>query len=370
MTETVDRKTALYEEHVRLGARIVSFGGFLMPLQYTGQIAEHRAVRTGLGLFDLSHMGEFRIRGAGAPAAVDRLVTNRILGTEPGRVVYSPMCRPEGGIVDDLLVYHLAPDEVLLVVNASNIAKDRAWVREHLPNSLEFTDESEGIALVAVQGPRVEPFLDPMTPTPLADLAYYSAVRSEVAGIPVLLSRTGYTGEDGFELYVASDRAPELWGRLREAGGEGLTPVGLAARDTLRFEMGYCLYGNDIDETTNPLEAGLGWTVKFKKDAFVAKEALEAVRAAGVTRRLVGLDPGGGRAVPRKGYPILADGKPVGSVTSGTFAPSVGRGLALGYVARSHSGAGAAVGIDIRGRVVDAAVTRPPFYTSGSRKTH
>jgi len=364
------RRTALYAQHVELGAKMVPFGGFVMPLQYSGQIAEHQAVRGGLGVFDLSHMGEFLIRGDGAAAAVDRLITNRVAGTEIGQVVYSPMCRPDGGIVDDLLAYHLADDEVMLVVNASNIDKDREWVVGHLPSEFAFSDVSEDTALIAVQGPDTEPFLSGLTDADLGAVRYYRAIPARVADHDVLLSRTGYTGEDGFELYVPANRAAALWERVLEAGAErGMVPVGLAARDTLRFEMGYCLYGNDIDDTTSPLEAGLGWTVKLDKDDFIGRDALVKQKGAGVARKLVGLDPGGEtRSVPRAGYAIHAGGTAVGRVTSGTFSPSLGRGLAMGYVPAAQAGPGTEVAIDIRGKEAGARVVRPPFYTQGSRK--
>jgi len=363
-----EKETALYARHRKLGARMVPFAGYLMPLQYSGQIAEHEAVRAGLGIFDLSHMGEFRLTGAGALAAVDRLVTNRVTGTEPGQAVYSPMCLESGGIVDDLIVYHL-PDSVLLVVNAANLDKDEAWVREHLPEPVAFRNESDETSLIAVQGPGTERFLAGLTTADLAAMETYTARGGTVAGVEALISRTGYTGEDGFELYVRNDRAPELWDRLLDEGRTpGITPVGLAARDTLRFEMGYCLYGNDIDETTTPLEAGLGWTVKTAKDAFIGKDALVAQKASGIPRRLVGLTPAGERVIPRKGYAIRSGNGAAGSVTSGTFAPSLSRGLAMGYVDAAHAAAGAGVTIDVRGRPEAAAVTRLPFYTRGSRK--
>jgi aminomethyltransferase len=370
MTDHHARKTALHDRHVSLGARMVPFAGFQMPLQYAGQLAEHRAVRGRLGMFDLSHMGEFRLRGPGALEAADRLVTNRVAGIPVGQAVYSPMCRPGGGIVDDLLVYRLE-DSVLLVVNASNIDKDRDWILENLPGDVAFEDESDATALIALQGPGAEAFTAEATSIPVTDLAAYRAVPAEVAGVPVLLSRTGYTGEDGFELYVAAGRAGELWDRLLDPGrGSPPVPVGLAARDTLRFEMGYCLYGNDIDETTTPLEAGLGWTVKLDKDDFLGKGALAAQKEAGVTRRLVGLATVGDRAVPRAGYAVHCDDAPAGRVTSGTFAPSLERGMALAYVPVSHARKGTRVGIAIRNRIVAADVVRPPFYTGGSRKTN
>lgn len=368
MPESKGKRTALYQKHLDLGAKIVPFGGFDMPLQYSGQIAEHQAVRTGIGIFDLSHMGEFRLRGPEALAAADRLVTNRVLGTEPGQAVYSPMCREDGGIVDDLIVYHLE-DSVWLVVNAANIDKDREWVKGHLPPGVEFRDESDHVSLIAVQGPETEAFLNPLVSVDISGMETYTAVVGRVAEIDALISRTGYTGEDGFELYVSNDKAPALWDRLFEAGGEkSLTPVGLAARDTLRFEMGYCLYGNELDDETSPLEAGLGWTVKLDTE-FIGAEALRKQKEEGLRRRLVGLAPEGEKVIPRSGYPVLSGEKTVGRVTSGTYSPSLERGLGMAYVETALAGKGEPVSIDVRGRRQDAKVTRVPFYTRGSRKT-
>jgi aminomethyltransferase len=367
MSVTQGKKTALYGKHVELGARMVPFAGYLMPLLYSGQIAEHRAVRSEMGLFDLSHMGEFRLIGARALEAADALITNRLLGTAPGQAVYSPMCRDDGGIVDDLILYHL-PDSVMVVANAANIEKDETWIREHLPPGVRFENESDRTALVAVQGPATEAFLAPLSDVPLAGMETYTALRGRVAGVEALISRTGYTGEDGFELYVASEGASELWARLLEDGsGRGLVPVGLAARDTLRFEMGYCLYGNDIDEETTPLEAGLGWTVKLDKD-FVGREALLGQKTEGIPRRLVGLRPESEKTIPRRGYPVFEGQARVGVVTSGTFSPSLSRGLGLAYVEAAMAEPGRELEIDVRGRRSKATVKRTPFYTEGSRK--
>jgi len=368
MAETEAKKTALFDRHRDLGAKIVPFAGYFMPLQYSGQLAEHEAVRTGLGLFDLSHMGEFRLTGNRALEAADRLVTNRVNGVEVGQAVYSPMCRDNGGIVDDLIVYRLE-DSVLLVVNAANIAKDEAWITGHLPPGVRFRNESDETSLLAVQGPRAEPFLRRLTGADLAAMGTYTAREGEVCGVGVLISRTGYTGEDGFELYVPARWAGDLWDRLMEEGkSEGLVPIGLAARDTLRFEMGYCLYGNDIDDTTTPLEAGLGWTVKLDKGDFIGREALVGQKERGWIRRLVGLVPDNPRSIPRKGYPLVDGGNSVGRVTSGTFAPSLNRGLGMGYVSVTHAEPDRTIGVDIRGRVEAAKVSRLPFYRKGSRK--
>jgi len=270
--------------------------------------------------------------------------------------------------VDDLIVYNLG-DSVLLVVNAANLDKDEAWIRGHLPAGVEFSNESDDTSLVAVQGRGTETFLARFTETDLSAMDTYTAAPGAVAGVNCLISRTGYTGEDGFELYVRGAEAGELWDRLLEEGGPaGMAPVGLAARDTLRFEMGYCLYGNDIDDTTTPLEAGLRWAVRLKKDAFIGKRALVAQNEQGVSRKLVGLVPDAERKIPRQGYAITDGGETAGRITSGTFAPSLGRGLAMGYVEASRAEPGRRLGIDIRGRVEEATVTRLPFYTEGSRR--
>jgi glycine cleavage system T protein (aminomethyltransferase) len=361
------KKTALYDKHVALGARMVPFAGYLMPLSYSGQIAEHNAVRNGVGLFDLSHMGEFLITGPGAVEAVDRLLTNRLVGTHEGQAVYAPMCLDSGGIVDDLIAYNL-PDGVYLVVNASNIDKDARWVQEHLPAGVNFGNISDHTSLIAIQGPKTLEFLTPLTDRPVAHLGTYTSTRAKVMDVEALVSRTGYTGEDGYELYVPNSRAAELWDGLMEQGKRlNLTPIGLAARDTLRFEMGYCLYGNDIDETTTPLEAGLSWTVKLDKGDFIGRDALVAQKQKGIPRRLVGLRPQDERAIPRHGYVLKSEGCEVGHVTSGTFAPSLGLGLGMGYVESSLAGPGSGVTIDMRGRAVSASVTALPFYAYGSR---
>lgn len=361
-----EKKTALYDKHVALGARMVPFAGYMMPLSYSGQIAEHNAVRNKVGIFDLSHMGEFMITGAGASEAVDRLLTNRFVGAKPFQAVYSPMCLDNGGIVDDLIAYNL-PDGIYLVVNASNIDKDARWIQEHLPAGVHFGNLSDHTSLIAIQGPATLEFLAPIMDQPISHLPTYTSVRAQVAGIDALVSRTGYTGEDGYELYVANAYAPELWDRLIELGqNTGLTPIGLAARDTLRFEMGYCLYGNDIDETTTPLEAGLLWTVKFDKGDFVGRNALWEQKD-NVPRRMVGLRPDGERSIPRHGNPVRVGDRQVGHVTSGTFAPSLGMGLGMGYVESGLSRPRTQVTIEVRGKDVPAAVTMLPFYTYGSR---
>lgn len=357
----MDTETPLYQQHVQAGARIVSFAGFSMPIQYTGIIDEHRAVRQAVGMFDLSHMGEFRVRGAGAQAAVDQLVTNDIMSLETGQIRYSPMCNPDGGIVDDLLVYRFQ-DHIMLVVNASNIDKDLEWVREHVPAAVKVGDASAGAALIAVQGPRAFELLRGLTDRDLGAISYYHFTIGTVAGVEAVISRTGYTGEDGFELYASPESAPRLWNALWERGQPfGLKLIGLGARDTLRLEAGYMLYGNDIDATTSPLEAGLGWTVKLDGHDFIGKEALQHQKADGVPRRMVQLEMSD-RSIPRPHCPIEVDGDRIGELTSGTFSPTFGKGIGLGYVRTGSVKSGTEVDVEIRHQGHPARVVRKPLY--------
>jgi aminomethyltransferase len=363
------KRTPLYDLHRKAGARMVPFGGWEMPVQYTGIVEEHRAVRSAVGCFDVSHMGEFEVSGPEALDALQFLTTNDVGTLEVGQVQYSLLCTPEGGIVDDLTVYRLGPERFMLTVNAANIAKDWAWVTEH---SRRFTgarwrDVSSATALIAVQGPRAEDLVARLADTDVRPIAYYRFAEGTVAGVRTLVSRTGYTGEDGFELYVAAEDAAALWTALLETGAPlGAVPVGLGARDTLRLEMGYRLYGNDIDETTNPLEAGLGWVVKPAKGDFIGREAIERVRAAGLRRRLVGLEVLEG--VARHGHPVVADGRSIGVVTSGSYAPSVDRAIALAYVESGYATSGTDVGVEVRGRVRPARVVKTPFLPPRVKK--
>jgi len=339
---------------------MVPFAGFSMPLQYAGIIDEHRAVRQAMGIFDLSHMGEFRLTGPDAVAAVDLLVTNDVRGMETGQVKYTPMCYPDGGIVDDILVYRYA-DRMMLVVNAANIDKDLDWVRGHVEGDVVLDDVSDDTALIAVQGPKAEALLQQLTDLELNSIPYYHFAEGEVGGVRATISRTGYTGEDGFELYVAPEDTAPLWRRLLEQGEpDGLRRAGLGARDTLRLEAGYMLYGNDIDHTTSPLEAGLGWTVKFGENDFVGRGVLEGQKARGTPRRMVAIAMEG-RAIPRPHYPIVR-GEPVGSLTSGTFSPTFERGIGLGYVAASGPRPGDDIEIEIRGQRHAAQVVKKPMY--------
>jgi len=366
MNESLKR-TPLYEAHVATGAKIVPFAGYEMPVQYpAGITAEHRAVRTAAGLFDVSHMGEFVVRGPQALDLVQFITVNDASKLAVGQAQYSAMCREDGGVIDDLLVYRFA-DRYMLVVNASNLAKDWGWVERHAAEfDVEAENRSDRTALLAVQGPRARDIVRPLLDIDADSVAYYHFREGSVAGAPAVIAGTGYTGEDGFELYLEPASAMDVWQALLDAGqSHGLMPAGLGARDSLRLEMGYALYGNDLDEEHTPLESALGWITKFDKGDFIGRDALLRQREAGVTRKLVGILLTG-KGFPRHGYPILVDGDPAGVVTSGTVSPTLGLGIALGYVPASHARAGSEVRIDIRGRPVDGVVHRPPFYTEGS----
>jgi aminomethyltransferase len=369
MIETLER-TPLYEEHVSLGGKIVPFAGWEMPVQYpTGITAEHRAVRSTAGLFDVSHMGEFVIRGPQALDLLQRISVNDVAALEVGQAQYSAMCYESGGVVDDLLVYRYA-DRYMVVVNASNLAKDWAWLTSHAGDlDVDVEDVSAATALLALQGPAAREVLGPLADPDVDTIRYYRFVEGSVDGIPATIAGTGYTGEDGFELYVPAADAVAVWRALLEAGrSRGLVPVGLGARDSLRLEMGYALYGNELDADHTPLEAGLGWVTKLdapRKGDFIGRDALLKQKVEGVPSRLVGLLLGE-RAFPRHGYDVLSGGERVGVVTSGTLSPSLGRGIALAYVPPQHARPGTALQVDARGRSLDAGVTRPPFYTAGS----
>jgi aminomethyltransferase len=356
------KRTPLHAAHVRLGARMIPFGGWDMPVQYAGIVEEHRTVRSAVGCFDVSHMGEFEFQGSDALRALQRLTTNDVATLEVGQVQYSLLCYEEGGIVDDLTLYRLSPDHYMMTVNASNIDKDWAWVTRHLDGRVEARNVSEQTGLIAVQGPHAERLVGRLSDVDVAALGYYHFRHGRVAGVPGIVSRTGYTGEDGFELYLPADGTAQVWDRLLAEGrADGAAPIGLGARDTLRLEMKYALYGNDIDETTNPLEAGLGWVVKPGKGEFIGRAAIEAVRAAGPRRRLVGFEMVE-RAVARHGYPILHDGVPVGVVTSGSYGPSVDRYIGIGYVPTPLAAVGTGIAVEVRGRGQGARVVKTPFH--------
>lgn len=358
------KRTPLYEAHRAAGARMVAFGGWEMPVQYTGIIEEHRAVRTRAGLFDVSHMGEVELAGPGALPLAQRLVTNDVARLAPGQALYTPMCTPDGGIIDDLLVYRLGEEHLMLVLNAANTEADLAWIRSHAGGDVRVLDRTAEIALLAFQGPRAQEVLQRLTPAPLAAIRYYWCRQEvEVAGRTALVSRTGYTGEDGFEIYCAARDAAHLWHAVLEAGHPaGVLPAGLGARDTLRLEAGLLLHGSDMDRTTTPLEAGLGWTVRLQKGEFIGAEALRRQKAAGVSRRLVGFTLEE-RAIARHGFAILHQGTPVGRVTSGTFGPTVEKSIGLGYVPPEYAEPGQRIAVEIRGRAVPGTVATLPFYT-------
>jgi len=362
------KRTPLHAAHVRLGARMIGFGGWDMPVQYTGIVEEHRAVRSAVGCFDVSHMGEFELRGPDALRALQRLSTNDAAALQVGQVQYSLLCYQHGGIVDDLTLYRLADDAFMMTVNAANIDKDWVWVTRHLDGRVEARNVSEETGLIAVQGPRAEGPVGRLADLDVTRIGYYRFARGRVAGAPALISRTGYTGEDGFELYLPAAETERVWqALLTEGKGEGAMPVGLGARDTLRLEMKYALYGNDIDETTNALEAGLGWVVKPAKGEFMGGEAIEQVRAQGVRRRLVGFEMVD-RAVARHGYGILHGGAAVGQVTSGSFGPSVERYIGMGYVPAELAAVGTTIEIEVRGRPQRAQVVKTPFHPPRVKK--
>jgi len=366
VAEQTLKRTPLHEQHRALGAKLVPFAGYEMPVQYpAGITAEHRAVREACGVFDVSHMGEFIVTGPDAVAFVNRVTTNDVAKLAVGQAHYSTFLNERGTIEDDCLVYRMA-DRLMLVVNASNREKDLAHVLRYRDGmDVAVEDRSDDFALLAVQGPRAEAALQPLTGIDLSAIPYYWFAEGSVAGVSGLVSRTGYTGEDGFELYVPAADAPRLWDALMAAGQ--ITPCGLGARDTLRLEMGMALYGNDIDDTVTPYEANLAWLVKLAKGDFVGKPALEAQKAAGIPRRLVGFTVAE-RAIPRHGYPVLVDGTPSGAVCSGTMSPTLGVAIGTCYVPAAHAAPGTAIEIDVRGKRVAATVTKPPFYKDASHK--
>jgi aminomethyltransferase len=360
------KRTPLYHIHASLGAKIVPFAGFEMPVQYpTGITAEHKAVREKAGLFDVSHMGEFMIRGTQAVDFVNYVTTNDVGALQPGQAHYSTILREDGTIVDDCLVYR-AEDRVIMVVNGSNIDKDFAHISRFLPKFPSATLEniSDEVALLALQGPEAARILQQHTDTDLSQIKYYEHRFGKVVGVDAYLSRTGYTGEDGFELYFDAGDAETIWKALT-ASGE-VTPAGLGARDSLRLEMGMALYGNDLDDTTTPLEASLGWLVKMKKGDFVGRDALVRQKEQGLKRKLVGFTTSE-RSFPRHGYPVFANGAPSGEVRSGTMSPTLGIPIGTAYVPPGSAAEGSPLEIEIRGKRIPAVVQKMPFYKNGSR---
>ena len=365
MSDTL-RKTPLFDEHVRLGGKLVPFAGYEMPVQYpAGITSEHRQVRDHAGLFDVSHMGEVDIRGGQALDLIQHLTVNDASTLEVGQAQYSAFCRESGVVIDDLLIYRFS-DRFMLVINASNRVKDVAWIHEHAPDfDVEVTDRSDEIALLAVQGPQAARAVAPLTGRPLDEIGYYRFAEGTVAGVPAVISRTGYTGEDGFELYVPNEGAAGLWRTLLAQDHVDIGPAGLGARDSLRLEMGYALYGNDLDEDHTALESGLSWIVKLQKGDFLGREALANQKAAGPETRLVGfrlLE----RGIPRPGYEVTSGDRAVGTVTSGVMSPSLGYGVGMGYVPRALAAKETEIGVRIRNKIIPAVVQRPPFYKNGS----
>ncbi|HUF90420.1 MAG TPA: glycine cleavage system aminomethyltransferase GcvT [Gemmatimonadota bacterium] len=361
------KRTALVEVHRGLGAKMVPFAGFLMPVQYESITREHRAVRERVGLFDISHMGEFELTGSRALEAVQRVTVNDASALVIDQAQYSALVNEAGGIVDDLVVYRLAEERWMLVVNASNVAKDWEHVRAHLSgDGVELRDRSDEVTLLAVQGPAAAAVVSAVSDVAVDDLAFYWKRDGDVAGVPVILSRTGYTGEDGFELYFDRGGSEAVWSALMDAGAEhGIEPCGLGARDTLRLEMKYALYGNDIDEGTNPYEAGLGWIVKLDKGDFVGRDALARIVDEGPRRRLVGFRLHE-RGIPRAGYPVRLDGEEVSEVRSGAMSPTLGYGIGTCYLPKGRTKAGTPLAVEIRDRALAGEVVKTPFYTGGS----
>ena len=357
------KKTALYEIHKALGAKLVPFAGYQMPVQYEGVNAEHLTVRKGVGVFDVSHMGEFLIEGPNALVLIQSVTSNDASVLSIGKAQYSCLPNDKGGIVDDLIIYRLEENAYLLVVNASNIEKDWQWISANNDVGAKLTNISDDYSLLAIQGPMAIEAMQILTSVDLKALKFYHFEISDFAGIQnVIISATGYTGSGGFEIYCKNTDVEQLWNQVFEAGAKyGIKPIGLAARDTLRLEMGYCLYGNDINETTSPIEAGLGWITKFTK-SFTNDYALSQQKANGVTRKLVGFELKD-RGIPRQSYPIVdSNAVVIGSVTSGTMSPSLNKGIGMGYVRSEFSEVGTEIGIKIRKKIVLAKVIKLPFY--------
>lgn len=357
------KNTALTQIHEQLGAKMVPFAGYNMPVSYEGVKAEHETVRNGVGVFDVSHMGEFLITGPKALDLIQKISSNDATKLEDGKAQYCYFPNEEGGIVDDLIIYKIKDEEYLLVVNASNIDKDWAWIEKHNTMGAEMRNISDDYSLLAIQGPKAIEAMQSLTSEDLSAIKFYNFKVSDFAGIEhVIISATGYTGSGGFEIYCKNSEVEQIWNKVFEAGKDyGIKPIGLAARDTLRLEMGFCLYGNDIDETTSPLEAGLGWITKFTKN-FINSDNLKKEKEEGVKNKLIGFELID-RGVPRQGYEIAdKDGNIIGSVTSGTMAPSLNKAIGLGYVTVENSAPESEIFIQIRNKPVAAKVVKTPFY--------
>ena len=360
------KRTPLYARHRELGAKMVEFGGWEMPVQYSGIVDEHVATRTAAGLFDISHMGQINVRGTDALAFLEHISTQNVASIPVHSSNYSLLCYPDGGIVDDIFIYHL-PDRYLVVVNASNADKDDAWMREHAQGfAVEIDNISDQTSMFALQGPVADTILDRVADIDALALPFHGVTEGVLLGhVPATIARTGYTGEDGFEVFFRNEHAVEVWNALLETGAaDGLKPIGLGARDSLRFEPKLALYGHEIDATINPYEAGLGWVVKLDKGPFVAREALQQIKAEGPRRRLVGLEMIG-RGIARGGYPVTtAEGTLIGEVTTGMPAPTLGKNLALALVQSGNTKIGTELDVLVRGKPVRAQVVKTPFYQS------
>jgi aminomethyltransferase len=357
------KEIALTNKHISLGAKMVPFAGYNMPVQYEGINAEHATVRQGVGVFDVSHMGEFILKGENALDLIQRVTSNDASKLYDGKIQYSCLPNENGGIVDDLLVYRIDEKSYMLVVNASNIEKDWNWIQQYNTKDVEMHNISDKTSLLAVQGPKAAEALQSLTDVDLASMEYYTFVKGQFAGVDnVLISATGYTGAGGFEIYFDNEHADKIWDAIFEAGASlGIKPIGLGARDTLRLEMGFCLYGNDIDDNTSPIEAGLGWITKFTKE-FTNSEALKAEKEAGVKSKLVGFEMID-RGIPRHDYEIVdAEGQVIGRVTSGTQAPSLQKAIGMGYVNKEFAKEGTEIYISIRNNKIKAKVVKFPFY--------
>lgn len=355
------KKTPLNQLHRDKGAKMTNFGGWEMPVKYTGIIEEHKAVRKKCGLFDISHMGEILVSGANSAESIQRIITNDIEKITEGEMLYTPMCNEDGGIIDDFLIYNLANDQYLMVVNAFNTEKDFNWIKDHLLESATAKNVSDQYAVFALQGPESKKILEKLTDFDLNSLKYYTFKKAKVAEVETIISKNGYTGELGYEIYFEASKAEKIWFELEKAGSElGLSACGLGARDTLRLEKMFLLYGNDIDENINPLEAGMGWTVVLDKDNFIGKNKLVEIKTQGIKRKLSPFKIKG-RAIARHGYEIYSDQKKIGEVTSGSYSPTLDASIGLAYLKNKYTKAGTEIEIKIRSRRVKAEVVKGPF---------
>ncbi|MEL6560769.1 MAG: glycine cleavage system aminomethyltransferase GcvT [Bacteroidota bacterium] len=359
------KNVALNDLHVKLGGKMVPFAGFSMPVRYSSDIEEHKCVREKVGVFDVSHMGEFFVSGEGALDLIQKVTSNDASKLAIGQAQYSCFPNDQGGIVDDLIVYKIDEAEYMLVVNASNIDKDWNWIKQYQTDNVTLVNASDHYSLFAVQGPEAVKTLQKITEVDLNEIKFYTFSKGRIGGVDdVIISATGYTGEQGFELYVRSDDAEKLWNEVFKAGDEfGILPIGLGARDTLRLEMGYCLYGNDIDDNTSPLEAGLGWITKFSKE-FINSEALQKQKEEGLSKKLVGFELTD-KGIPRSGYEIYDGDQLIGNVTSGTMSPSMGKGIGMGYVKFGMHKPGTVIQIAVRNRRLNATIVKMPIYKKG-----